>query len=258
MILKAQPILSYMTSARKGVLLSVALLVLSFLNACSGGFGAAPYAFDVGVDPNPLGFGAVVDQDTGVVTYTIPSHTLTFASSAGAVGATIEGYEVEYFEASQNSAFPGDSVQRSRSSLNVYVPPGIVCPEAAGGDEGEETSSGVCTVNSPSVVFARGEEVVSQATTMIPIDTAIQLYNLVMVGGAVGAYAEVTFYGTDDLQRGFESEPHQLAIQIPLGGAAGGGDGGSGDGGSGDDGSGDGDSGDDGSGDDGSEDGGEG
>lgn len=210
-ILKAQPILDGMKNVRKCVLLTP-LLLIPLLSACGGGFSAAPYAFDVGLDPNPLGFDVNVDPATGIIEYVIPSHSLTFASNAGAVGATIEGYEVEYFEASRNPAFPGDSVQRSSGSLNVYAPPGIICPPPA---EGE---ADVCTVNSGNVVFARGEEAASQSTAMIPIDIAIQLYDLVVVGGAVGAYAEVTFYGTDDLQRRFESGTHQFAIQIPLGG----------------------------------------
>lgn len=204
-----------MKNVHKGMLLSVSL-ALSLLTACSGGFSAAPYGFDVGVNPNPLGFSADPNLETGVITYTIPAHTFSFASKAGAVGVTIEGYDVEYYEASNNPAFPGDFVQRSSGSLSVYVPPGIVCDELRETDP--EPAFEYCTANSDGAAFARGPERTSPPSYVIPLDIASQLYDLVGIGGAVGAYAHIYFYGTDDLQRSFRTEePYQMAIQIPVG-----------------------------------------
>ena len=205
-----------MKNARKGISLGVAL-TLSLLTACSGGFSAAPYAFDVGVDPNPLGFSASLPDDDGTVTYTIPGHIFSFASKAGAVGATIEGYDVEYYEASDNPAFPGDYIQRSSGSLNVYVPPGIVCDELRSPDP--EPAFDYCTVNSDGAAFTRGPVRNSPPSYVIPLDVAREIYQLVGIGGAVGAYARIYFYGTDDLQRSFRTEvPYQMVIQIPVGG----------------------------------------
>lgn len=204
--------------ARRSVLLACTFLVPSLLSACGGGFSAAPYAFDAGVNPNPLGFDVnILNEETGAVEFEIPSHILTFASQAGAVGATVEGYDIEFYESSNNPAFPGDYIQRSSGSLNVYVPPGIVCDELRAPDP--EPAFDYCTANSEGAAFARGPERSSPPSFMVPADIAGQLYELVGVGGAVGAYAHVYFYGTDDLQRPFRSEePYQMAIQIPLGG----------------------------------------
>ena len=205
-----------MKNAPKGISL-VAALTLSLLTACSGGFSAAPYAFDVGVDPNPLGFSVdLIDAETGRLEFIIPSHTMTFASKAGAVGATIEGYDIEYYEASDNPAFPGDYIQRSSGSLNVYVPPGIVCDELRVIDP--EPAFEYCTIHSEGAAFARGPARTSPPSYMMPVDIAREIYRLVGIGGAVGAYAHIYFYGTDDLQRSFRTTvPYQMAIQIPVG-----------------------------------------
>lgn len=186
-------------------------LTLSFLTACSGGFSAAPYSFSAEVSPNPLIVQADVNIEEGSVTFTFAPQTLTFASRAGAVGATIEGYDIEYYEASDNPAFPGDYIQRSSGSLGIYVPPGIVCDELRTPDP--EPAFEYCTVNSEGAAFARGPARTSPQNYLVPPDIARELFRLIGVGGAVGAYANVYFYGTDDLQRPFRIEkPHQMAI----------------------------------------------
>lgn len=196
------------------VLVGGALLAL--LVSCGSGFRPASYGFDVELSPNPLGFDVDVTEEGPL--YTIPSHTFSFSSRAGAVGVTIEGYDVEFYEASNSPAFPGDFIQRSSGSLSVYVPPGILCDELREPDA--EPAFDFCTVNSAGAVFARGPERTSPPSFVLPVDIAIALYDLVAVGGAVGAYAQVYFYGTDDLQRPFRTvAPYQFAIQIPLGGA---------------------------------------
>ena len=194
-----------MKSVSRGIWIGVALVVLSSLNACSGGFSASSFGFDVALSPSPLGYEV---DDTGLIT--IPSHTMTFNSTAGSVGATIEGYTITYLDASGNNLFPGDSEQRSRGSLNVRVPPGIQCPPLEG------TVIDGCTVNTPGTIFARGEPASSASTVLLAGDIAQQHFELYQIGGAVGATANITFYGTDDLQRRFTSEPSQFAITIPV------------------------------------------
>ncbi len=202
---RSQPILRVMKNAPKGILL-IAGLTLSLLTACSGGFSASPYSFDLALDPSPLGW-----TITPAGEYVIPSHILTFNSTAGSVGATIEGYTIEYLDSSGNPAFPGDSVQRSRGTLNVRVPPGIRCPPF------DATEVDECTVNTDGVVFARSEPASSAPTFMLSIDIAVQLERLIQIGGAVGATANVTFYGTDDVQRRFISDAYEFAISSPVG-----------------------------------------
>lgn len=193
--------------------------LLALLVACSDNFRATSYNFDVGIDPNPFGFD--VDVTEQGIEYIIPAHNFSFASRAGAMGVTVEGYDIEFYEASNSPAFPGDFVQRSSGSLNVYVPPGLTCDELREPDA--EPAFDYCTVNSPGATFARGPERTSPPSYVLPLDIAIQLYDLVGVGGAVGAYAHVYFYGTDDLQRPFRTEtPYRFAIQLPVGEGGGG------------------------------------
>ncbi len=95
----------------------------------------------------------------------------------------------------------------------MRVPPGIQCPDF-------NTPAPVienCTVNTPGAIFARGEPATSAATALLAGDIAQQHLELFQIGGAVGATANITFYGTDDLQRRFTSEPFQVAITVPLG-----------------------------------------
>jgi hypothetical protein len=200
-----------MKNARETMLFGSAVTLLLLLGGCSGGFSAAPYAFNVGLDPNPLGY-EVATEDDGTRLFTIPGHVLSFASKAGAVGVTVEGFEVEYFEASRNEAFPGDSVARSGGSLNVYVPPGVIC-DALRADSAFDG----CTASSPGAVFTRGPTRFSPSTTLLPLEIAAALDNLLGIGGAVGAYANVTFYGTDDLQRPFRTAAYQFAVIAPVG-----------------------------------------
>ncbi len=199
-----------MKNASKYILSLASAASLLLLSACSQGFSANTYNFDVEIDPNPINFGVTVDPETGVVTYTLGTQTLSFASKAGAVGATIEGYDIEYYEASDNPAFPGDSIMRSSGSLSVYVPPGIVCDELVA-----NAAWDYCSSNSEGARFARGPERTSPPTYLVPPDIAREIFRLVGIGGAVGAYADIYFYGTDDLQRPFRiEEPYQMAISI--------------------------------------------
>jgi hypothetical protein len=193
--------------------LATGVLITVSLAACSQTLRPASPSFDVGITPNPLGFS--VNATTQGLEYIIPSHVFSFSSRPGALGVTIEGYDIEFYEASGNPAFPGDFVQRSRGSLSVYVPPGLVCEGLREPDE--EPAFNYCTVTSPGATFARGPERTSAPSSVLPRDVASRLYELVGVGGAVGAYAHLYFYGTDDLQRPFRTDAYRFAIQIPLG-----------------------------------------
>ena len=63
--------------------------------------------------------------------------------------------------------------------------------------------------------FARGPERTSPGIYLVPPDIAREIYRLVGIGGAVGAYADIYFYGSDDLQRPFRTEePYKMAISI--------------------------------------------
>ena len=195
-----------MKNVSRGIWLGVALVALSSLSACGGGFSASSFGFDVALSPSPLGYEV---DDQGLIT--VPQHIMTFNSTAGSVGATIEGYTITYLDASGNNLFPGDSEQRSRGTLNVRVPAGIQCPPFNDAPVVEN-----CTVNTPESIFARGEPASSAGTFLLAGDIAQQHLELFQIGGAVGATANITFYGTDDLQRRFTSESFQFAITVPV------------------------------------------
>ena len=183
-------------------------MAAGFLAALLTGCGSVAFNgqnFDVGITPNPMTIDIDLDDDGGI-TYTNTSQVFTFASKAGALGVTIEGYDIEFYEASDNLSFPGDSVTRSSGSLNVYVPAGLTCvaPDPLLG----------CTINSEGAVAARGPVAQSPSSFLVPIDAALSLWRLVGVGGSVGAYAKVYFYGTDDLQRPFRTGPYQFSLII--------------------------------------------
>lgn len=186
------------------LLLTGALLLLS---SCTDALNSENIV--MGIDPNPLGFNATED-DEGVVTITIPGHTLNFNSRAGAIGATIEGYSIEFYDSSGNPLFIGDHVVNSQGSLNVYVPPGLTCA-----DPNVELG---CRFDSEGVRYARGPSVTTPGSTFLPFPIALADYRKLFSGGAVGAYADFYFYGTNDLNITFRSGPHPVAIQTPLGG----------------------------------------
>lgn len=200
-----------MKNVKKIAILGLASFGLLLLSACGQNvISGASYDFDVSLDPSPLGFWV---DDQGKIT--VPGHILTFRSKAGHVGAVIEGYEIEYLDASGSALFPGDTISHSKGSLNFRVPPGFLCPIAEGVNS--EVAEAECTINTPGVIIAQGEAVQTTATFMLSADIAYQIIDRYRVGGAVGARAEVTFYGTDDLQRPFVSRTYEWAISSPVG-----------------------------------------
>ena len=192
------------------LLLTGALLLL--LSSCTDALNSEN--IDLGIDPNPLGFDSEVD-DEGAVEITIPGHTLSFTSKAGAIGATVEGYSIEFYDSSGNPLFIGDHVVNSQGSLNVYVPPGLTCTDPLP-VVGSEVLG--CRFDSEGVRYARGPNVTTPGSFFLPITIAFEDYQNLFNGGAVGAYADFFLYGTNDLGSTFRTGPYRIAIQVPLGG----------------------------------------
>lgn len=194
------------------VMTAAALLLL--LSSCGINLGYNKPQIDLGIDPTPLGFDYDIDPEQGV-TFTIPSHTLLFSSRAGAIGATVEGYTIEFYDSSGNPLFPGDSVVNSQGALNVYVPAGLTCTQPLPVVSDEILG---CRFDSEGVRFARGPRVTSPSGFFTPITMAAEDFKILFSGGAVGAYADFYLYGTDDLNSAFRSGPYRVAIQVPVGG----------------------------------------
>ncbi len=193
------------------VFTAAALLLL--LSSCGINLGYNKPQIDLGISPLPLGFQYTLNRETGVVTFTIPSHTLNFASRAGAIGATVEGYTIEFYDSSGNPLFPGDSVVNSQGALNIYVPAGITCTQPLPVVGGENLG---CRFDSEGARFARGPLVTSPNGFFTPITIAYEDYKILFSGGAVGAYGDFYLYGTDDLNSAFRSGPYRMAIQVPV------------------------------------------
>jgi hypothetical protein len=193
----------------KRINLSLMVLFMTMtmlLTACGDGLSFTGPNFTVQTNPSPM----VVDINTNPLTYVNTAHTFSFSSRRGATGARIEGYDIEFYDSSNNPVFVGDSVARSSGSLSVYVPGGITCDELIADPNFDN-----CTVNSAGATFTPGPARQGPPSNfLVPPDIAFSLYNLLGDGGAVGAYALVYFYGTDDLGRPFRSEPFQFSLII--------------------------------------------
>lgn len=161
---------------------------------------------DLAVTPDLLVFTVSGGSDSAAVS--IPAHTLTFTSKEGAIGATVEGYSIEFYDASGQPLFAGDHVVNSRGSLNVYVPPGLACDKPS--------AAGHCNFNSPGVRYERGTPVTTTNSAFLPFPIASADYKRLSSGGALGARANFYLYGTNDLGNNFRAGPYQVAIQISL------------------------------------------
>ena len=207
---------------RLSFLLIAAFLLL--LSGCGGYIGSINTGLnreniDLGINPVPLGFQYDIDDDG--VTFEIPSHTLFFTSRAGAIGATVEGYTIEFYDSSGNPLFPGDHVVNSTGALNTYVPAGLTCtnplPIVTPNPNGNQEVLG-CRFDSEGVRYARGPAVNTPSGSFTPITIASADFDLLFRGGAVGAYADVYIYGTNDLGNDFRAGPFAIAIQVPQAG----------------------------------------
>ena len=150
--------------------------------------------------------------------FTIPSHTLYFTSRAGAIGATVEGYTIEFYDSSGNPLFPGDHVVNSTGALNVYVPAGLTCIEEGQIPEVADEELG-CRFDSAGARYARGPRISAPSGFFFPITLASEVFDqLFRSGGVVGAYGDFYIYGTNDLGNDFRAGPYRMAVQVPVGG----------------------------------------
>jgi hypothetical protein len=188
-------------------LIALLMGLATLLTACGDGLSLSTVNFTVQTEPNPL----VVDinvTDTGLE-YVNTSHVFSFASRSGALGARIEGYDIEFYDSSGNPVFFGDSGVRSSGSLSVYMPGGLTCDELKA-----NLAFDNCTINSAGASFAPGPVRSGPTSYLVAPDIAIQLFQLFGNGGAVGAYALVYFYGTDDIGRPFRTSGYQYSLII--------------------------------------------
>ncbi|UCH25878.1 MAG: hypothetical protein JSV66_18460 [Trueperaceae bacterium] len=193
--------------------LAVPVLILTgcginFFNGPSVSFSTVPGA---------LGYSI---SSSGVIT--VGERVLTFRNRAGAMGVTLTGYTIEFFN--ENGA-PVDAIESaagidnvSRGSLNLFVPPGIDCTSP-------DLDLG-CTVNSAGATFVEGPVVSTQGYQLLPDGIVlahlehctIEDQNADGFSGLVcptGWYGEITFTGVSTTGRGYVSGPHILAIAPP-------------------------------------------
>jgi hypothetical protein len=188
------------------IMLFIGLAVL--LSACGDGFSFTGPDFTVQTEPNPLTLGVAQDPKTGIITIKHYPHQFSFQSRSGAMGATIEGYDIEFYDASNNPIFVGDSVARSSGSLSVYVPAGLTCDALKANVAYDD-----CTSNSVGASYTSGPSRKGPAESQLVADDIIlSLFKLTGTGGAVGANALMYFYGTDDIGRPFRVGPYQFGL----------------------------------------------
>ena len=192
------------------IALSVVGLML-LLSACGNGISFSSAKFNVQTNPNAFAVDIDVD-DQGRLTYTNTEHIFTFSSEAGAIGAHVTGYDIEFFDSSNNPLFIGDSILKSSGSFDVYIPAGITCDAIDPRNGCTWNSAGATPAPGPKAPVVNG--VLGAPAFIIPVDIALQLYDLLGQGGAVGAHALIYFYGIDDVGRTFRTPGSQFALII--------------------------------------------
>jgi hypothetical protein len=195
---------------------SIALSVIGLmllLSACGNGITFSAVKFNVQTNPNAFAVDIDVDNE-GRLIYVNTAHTFTFSSEAGAIGAHITGYDIEFYDSSNNPLFIGDSMLKSSGSFDVYVPAGLTCAADVMDPRNGCTwnSSGATPAPGPKAPIVNG--VLGAPAFIIPIDIALELYDLIGRGGAVGANAQIYFYGVDDIGRTFRTDGYQFALII--------------------------------------------
>lgn len=183
-------------------LLGALAIVATLLSACS--FSLLPTRdITAGFEPSALGFEI---DDSGKIT--VASHVVTFSARHGSIGATIEGYYIEFFDKDDNPKLAGDAILYASGALNVDVKPGLSC------DEGASDESYRCTINDTNVKFVTGPSVT--IANFISLDAP--MVEAILANNQNGDYAHVVFYGTDDLNRFFETQPQEVALVVPVAG----------------------------------------
>jgi hypothetical protein len=189
-------------------LIALLMGLATLLTACGNGFSFTGPSFTVQTEPNPLTLGVAQDPKTGIITIKHYSHQFSFQSRSGAMGATIEGYDIEFYDSSNNPIFVGDSVAKSSGSMSVYVPAGMTCDELKADIKYDD-----CTANSVGAQFTTGPKRAGPSESQLVADDIIlSLFQLTGTGGAVGANALMYFYGTDDVGRPFRVGPYQFGL----------------------------------------------
>ena len=152
-----------------------------------------------GVSPAPLGYDVSGDA------VTIESRTMSMYSRAGALGASVEGYRVYFYDSNDEPVLAGASNKvYSEGSLGVYVPAGIRC-DAPDPDRG-------CTASSQGARFEEGYRVLSQPVQLLPGPVALQH---LQAGMPPDWYAEIELYGFTDTGADFVTKRFRVAITVP-------------------------------------------
>lgn len=180
------------------------LLVLGVATLLAGcGRISLIQSVDIGVAFEPTAFGYEVDDDGDI---NVASHVVTFTSRPGSMGATIEGYRIEYFDSSGNPLAEGDSILYDDGALDVIVPPGIECEEPDAFNR--------CSVNSSGASFAPVQA--EPVGNFITLTSSVVIQHL--MDDPTGARGDVYFYGVDDRGKNFTLGPIRVAIVNPVGG----------------------------------------
>ncbi len=175
-------------------LLSISILVA--LAVLLGGCGFTflnNQAIVFSADSGTIGY--EVDQNGNI---TIEERTFRFHNLAGGIGATIVGYEVNYFDAG------GGLLGSNAGTLSTFVPAGILC------DEPDPVRG--CTSNSAGAYFTEGPEVVTQGLNILEVGVASAH---IAAGFPIGWYAEVRFNGITTANTNFTTQFYQLQIAAP-------------------------------------------
>lgn len=147
--------------------------------------------FSVSMDPAPLGY------EADGLSITIETRQLSFRNAPGALGATVEGFDVAYLDDA------GDVIGEGRTEgLGVFVPAGITCEEP-------DPELG-CTLQSQGAAFGPGPVAQSQPVQLL--DGAIAVAHLEEYidfldgnrDAPVNWRARLTFFGSTTTGADFE------------------------------------------------------
>lgn len=152
-----------------------------------------------GIEPGNLGYSVSSSGEITVSTRELVLHT-----KSGAMGATIEGFRVYWFDENGDPLDLDNNISFSEGSLGIYVPAGLRC---------DDTDAEVgCTVNSPGVEFVRGPTIRERTVNLLPSGVVLAHIN---AGYPVGWYGEVELYGFNDVGAGFVSKRLRVTINPP-------------------------------------------
>ncbi len=184
----------------RNVLILLGLAVI--LTAC-GTWYLTPRA-DIAVNFNPPALGFEVDDQGQII---VASHVLSFQSRAGAIGATVNGYRIVYYDTAGNPINGTDSTLYGTGALGTDVPPGITCTA-------QQTDPTYRCSNADAGVSYKPGPIVA-VSNVITLDSSV--VQIMLADDQVGDWAEVFFEITDDLNRTSEIGPYEVALVVPVG-----------------------------------------